>query len=331
MSEHCEVFISYAQADGEIAASLATALDDLGMRPFLAQRHVNASENWEATIRAALKRSKLVLCVLTPRSKGSTWVHAEAGAAWALEKPILPALMFVEPHELIEILRLHQGRKIESPDQVRALIDEVKSIIPNPIRGDSKRLERHSRRATPSHERFNDALTWQDLLHIGPWQRDANTGLISGSGMHNYLLSQSSYSGRYSVIAALKFLDLHAVNRLDAVNAGILVGWSTPRGVRRYFNLLMNEERMLLELVGGRGGDSYSDYEHIDRGIPFILQKNKTYLVRLEIQEAALHVYVHAGRDSWVYETIFPEIPAGRVGVRPWRSRIEIAKFEVST
>src|SRR5262245_48765447 len=109
MRNDYDVFISYTQADGDIAASLATALGDLGMRPFLAQRDLNGSDNWESRIRDALKRSRTLVCVITPRSINSGWVHAEAGAAWILEKPILPALMFVEPQSLIEILRLHQG------------------------------------------------------------------------------------------------------------------------------------------------------------------------------------------------------------------------------
>ena len=75
------IFISYAHKNGEIAASLASQLDDLGLKVFLAERNLNPGENWEPAIREALKSSKLVLCLITPESKTSGWVHAEAGAA----------------------------------------------------------------------------------------------------------------------------------------------------------------------------------------------------------------------------------------------------------
>ena len=123
------IFISYAHKNGEIAASLASQLDDLGLKVFLAERNLNPGENWEPAIREALKSSKLVLCLITPESKTSGWVHAEAGAAWVLEKPILPVFRLVEPGDLIEILRMPHGRKIETPEQIDTLLDDICKIF----------------------------------------------------------------------------------------------------------------------------------------------------------------------------------------------------------
>ena len=119
------IFISYSQKNGEIAASLASQLDDLGIKVFLAERNLDVAKNWEPAIREALKNSKVVLCLITPESKTSGWVHAEAGAAWVLEKPILPVFRLVEPTEMIEILRMPHGRKIEKSEQIDALLNDI--------------------------------------------------------------------------------------------------------------------------------------------------------------------------------------------------------------
>lgn len=314
-----DIFISYAHKNGEIAASLASQLDDLGLKVFLAERNLHPGEHWEPAIRIALRDAKLVLCLITPESKSSSWVHAEAGAAWVLEKPILPALRSVDPSELIEILRLPHGRRIETAEQVEGLLDDICkrfSIARLPIR-------------FGSNEILNSNEGWNAALKIGAWSRDTEEHLIVGRGMHNYLLSSNHYSGQFTINAVIRFNDLHAVNRLDAVNAGIIIGWTTPRSVRRYFNLLMNEERMFLELIGDRGGDAYEDYQHIDDGIPFRLVEDATYAVTIAVNNRHLSATVRGPVDQWSYSVTLPESPIGRVGIRPWRSRIECERFDV--
>jgi TIR domain len=269
------IFISYAQKNGEIAASLASQLDDLGLRVFLAERNLNASENWEPVVRDALKNSKLVLCLITPESKTSGWVHAEAGAAWILEKPLLPVFRLVDPGELIEILRMPHGRRIETSEQVSILLDDICKIFS---------VSRSDRSGSSNDgENFNSPQGWHNLLKIGPWSRRDDDETLVGRGMHNYLLSHGHYSQIISIDAVLRFVDLAPVNWLDAVNAGIVLGWTTPRGVRRYYNLLLNQERMFLELIGDRGGDAYSDFQRLDDGIPFSLTEGTTYAISVTI------------------------------------------------
>ena len=66
MSNGHQIFISYAQEDGDNAASLASELRDIGIMPYLAQRDLNVGDNWEPAIREALKESKVMLCMVTP-------------------------------------------------------------------------------------------------------------------------------------------------------------------------------------------------------------------------------------------------------------------------
>jgi hypothetical protein len=316
------IFISYAHKNGEIAASLASQLKDLGLNVFLAERNLTASEHWEPNIRSALKNSKIILCLITPESKSSGWVHAEAGAAWVLEKPILPALRLVEPSELIEILRLPLGRKIETPQQIETLLDNVCKIF-------SINRVFLPKTTGKRGETFNALSDWNNALKIGPWTRSERNQLIIGRGMHNYLLSQDHYSPRYSVHAILRFVELSPVNKLDAVNAGIVFGWTTPLGVRRYFNLLLNQERLLVELIGDHGGNAYLDYRHLDSGIPFCLTDSTTYELAMSVGTREIAATIKSPRDQWTYTATLPEAPIGRVGIRPWRSRVECEKFEI--
>ncbi|WP_158614534.1 MULTISPECIES: toll/interleukin-1 receptor domain-containing protein [Mesorhizobium] len=316
------IFVSYAHKNGEIAASLASQLADLGLKVFLAERNLSASEHWEPAIRSALKNSKVILCLITPESKSSGWVHAEAGAAWVLEKPILPALRFVEPSDLIEILRLPLGRKIETPEQIDALLDDVSRIF------SVSRVARPNATAKCG-ENFNALSDWNNALKIGPWTRSDESQLIAGRGMHNYLLSQNHYSPNCNVQAILRFAELSPANRLDAVNAGIVFGWTTPLGVRRYFNLLMNQERLFVELIGDRGGDAYLDYQHLDSGIPFCLTEGATYDIAISIGDRQMAAIIKSSKNQWTYTATLPETPIGRIGLRPWRSRVECEKFEI--
>jgi hypothetical protein len=51
----------------------------------------------------------------------------ETGAAWVLEKELIPALVQVAPSELLDPIRRYQARVIETTDQKRALVTELTS------------------------------------------------------------------------------------------------------------------------------------------------------------------------------------------------------------
>lgn len=127
MTSDVDIFVSYSHRDSGIATELVSRLKKAGLKCFLAEKDIAAGEEWEPKIRDALYAAKRVLLLITPRSKNSLWVAAEAGAAWALKKHLIAALMFVEAHELIEPIRKHQARLVETAEQVDAL---VKDLLP---------------------------------------------------------------------------------------------------------------------------------------------------------------------------------------------------------
>ena len=57
MAASFDLFISYTQKDGEIAASLATQLHDVGVTCFMADRSILAAAEWEPTLREAPRQS----------------------------------------------------------------------------------------------------------------------------------------------------------------------------------------------------------------------------------------------------------------------------------
>jgi nucleoside 2-deoxyribosyltransferase len=53
---------------------------------------LSAGEKWEPKLRNELSSTDVVVALLTPNSVISSWVLHEIGAAWALEKPIIPVV-----------------------------------------------------------------------------------------------------------------------------------------------------------------------------------------------------------------------------------------------
>lgn len=125
MQGNCDIFFSYSHRDSGIATHLVKSFEEAGLRCFLAEKDLSAGELWEPVIREAIQSAKCMLLLMTPRSKNSLWVAVEAGAAWALEKKLIAALMFVEEDELIQPIRRYQTRIVETPEQIKALVNEL--------------------------------------------------------------------------------------------------------------------------------------------------------------------------------------------------------------
>ena len=120
-----DVFISYATGDSAIAEELRNDLEVKGLKCFMAEKDIKVATEWQDSIRAALHGSRRVLVLLTPRSINRPWVLMETGAAWALGKPLIPALSQVAATDLLDPIRRHQARVIETTAQRKALVDEL--------------------------------------------------------------------------------------------------------------------------------------------------------------------------------------------------------------
>lgn len=122
-----DVFISYAAGDSAIADELRNDLENNGLKCFMAEKDIQVAAEWQDSIRAALIGSKRVLVLLTPRSINRPWVLMETGAAWALGKVLIPALSHVAVNDLLDPIRRHQARVIETTAQRQSLVNELTS------------------------------------------------------------------------------------------------------------------------------------------------------------------------------------------------------------
>jgi hypothetical protein len=124
-----DVFLSYSSPDSQIAAELKQKLEEKGMRCFMAEVEIDIGKKWLDTIHAALIGAKLFVILLTPRSVDKPWVLIEMGAAWALEKPLIPLLQFVDVNKLPGPLKNYQARIIETSRQVDNLALDLAQLI----------------------------------------------------------------------------------------------------------------------------------------------------------------------------------------------------------
>jgi hypothetical protein len=122
-----DVFISYASGDSALAMELKGDLEHQGLTCFMAERDIPVATEWQDSIRAALLGSQRLLILLTPRSLNRPWVFMETGAAWALGKDLIPALVHVATSDLIDPIRRYQARIIETTAQRKAFVQELAS------------------------------------------------------------------------------------------------------------------------------------------------------------------------------------------------------------
>lgn len=103
-----DVFISYSSSDSSEANQLYEAVKSAGGRAFLSNKSLKPGGNFAEDIREALVASRELWLLVSPTSLKSDWVLSEWGAAWALEKKIVPILHRCSPEQLPDRLsRLH--------------------------------------------------------------------------------------------------------------------------------------------------------------------------------------------------------------------------------
>lgn len=317
------LFISYSQRDGDAASALLDLFETAGVRCFLAEKSIAAGKEWDQEIRDAIRRSERMLVLITPQSRESVWVAAEVGAAWILDMAVIPALQGVDPNELRGPISKYHGRKIETPQQVNSLIDEIRATHPGRPAFIAPTV------AQAPHEEFTASADWQDLLKIGQWQYLAHPAAITGEGMYRYLLSHNIYGpAPFRIHCRISFLSLRPKNSLDAVNAGIVLGW-TVRGIARsYYHLAFSGTEVFFELIGSNGRDECVDFRHLSPKVRFNLAARKPYEFEIRAYPDRLEL-VHAGREVLTVALAFGPL-VGRVGLRPWRSTIQCHQFDVA-
>jgi len=86
------VFVSHSNVDMVFARKLRNLLSQRVNAQVFTTEDLSAGERWETKLRNELAATDVLVALLTPNSVHSSWVLHEIGAAWALEKPIIPVV-----------------------------------------------------------------------------------------------------------------------------------------------------------------------------------------------------------------------------------------------
>jgi nucleoside 2-deoxyribosyltransferase len=90
--QQVKMFISHSNVDMVFARHVRNLLVQRVNAQVFTTEDLSAGEKWESKLRNELSSSDVVVALLTPHSVDSSWVMHEIGAAWALEKPIIPVV-----------------------------------------------------------------------------------------------------------------------------------------------------------------------------------------------------------------------------------------------
>jgi hypothetical protein len=86
-----KIFVSYAKPDQALARDVFRALRPMKADVWSDDR-LSPGDDWQETLRSRLRESDYFVLVLTPKYFDSPWALQELGAAWALNKRIIPVV-----------------------------------------------------------------------------------------------------------------------------------------------------------------------------------------------------------------------------------------------
>lgn len=86
------VFFSYAAADSSSALRLRSLLSQQPNLQVFTTDSLSAGEDWVSKLKSELSACDIFFVLISPNSLDSNWVLYEIGAAWGLDKPIVPVV-----------------------------------------------------------------------------------------------------------------------------------------------------------------------------------------------------------------------------------------------
>jgi len=127
------VFISYSTKDQRFASDLYEVLNEQNVDCFLASEDLMASVNWITELTRQLKKSWLVLLLVTPSSTRSIYVLRELNVAVSKDIPIYPVLL--KPTNLSDeiefLISVHQITDVSEmnwPEPVQLILNTVQAL-----------------------------------------------------------------------------------------------------------------------------------------------------------------------------------------------------------
>lgn len=121
-SRRFSVFFSYSTKDRDQGRVICNMLKTSNIPVFFAERELKPGDQFDEEIRKALVDSQQLWVLVTPNSLNSEWVLTEWGAAWSLEKRIIPILFRCAPEQIPDRLR---SRHCIDYSDVQKLVQEL--------------------------------------------------------------------------------------------------------------------------------------------------------------------------------------------------------------
>jgi hypothetical protein len=107
------------------------------------------------------------------------------------------------------------------------------------------------------------------------------------------------------------------------MNAGIVFGFKREREVPVYFDVLLTGTELLVEQNDWSAGSKWS---HITAPVPFEIKTGVPYAINVVVDDKRIEIRVNNGLMQTLER---PSGVWGRVGLRPWRSKMDCTKFIV--
>lgn len=250
-----DLFISHSSHDSQLAGALCEALEDGGLRCFVAKRDVPPGREYSDEIVRAIAESCAVLLLITRHANGSTHVRREVEQAARYNRTIIPVrVAAAEPCPGLEYF-IGINQWVELPDSGDADLVEFVRAVRSGLRPsgavptDPPPPERAAlTSAAPGDSKGTPAAS---LLTIGTktafLSSDASFPLWSGRGKPDCLRFHLRRSDGSQPTGATEFkLDINAPNLLIGRLPGLDLTIPHPAVSRRCLQVLSREGRVFL-------------------------------------------------------------------------------------
>lgn len=129
MVSNYKIFLSHITEEKEIAEFLKKGIESLYLKSvevFVSSVDIRPGEKWFEKIENNLTEANLFLILASQASITRPWINFEAGAGWALKRPVIPLCYNgITPSDLHEPLRSLQALNIKKIDDFKKLIQTI--------------------------------------------------------------------------------------------------------------------------------------------------------------------------------------------------------------
>jgi nucleoside 2-deoxyribosyltransferase len=126
------IFLSYTAVDRMYANKLRSLLSQRPNLRIFTTETLSAGEDWESKLKDELSQCDIFIVLLSSNSVDSEWVLHELGAAWALNKPIIPIVTHPEVFSKIPLtlrgIKFAEIKDLEKPEVISQILEHYEEV-----------------------------------------------------------------------------------------------------------------------------------------------------------------------------------------------------------